>query len=1079
MAVATEDTTESAGVANPSSSSEDNGDSQPKNEISVRELFSISGAERIVYDIDVGSGAKTHGWKIRDGSKVIIAGSGLNFFTKLGFEVGGTLYSIPDFSYGGGRRVEFTVPEVFKNKLSEGTGMTLVFIRDSLHDANTRYLNEEFYYTTKEQSAQSQEGGGGGGDNRHGKGGGASGGAGGTGGAGAGGIGGQQEKSHLIEGLVSDTIGGLVESKGKKEGTQPSAEAGMNGSKPSAKNVADESFLDYDDESEIQTDEVQEAAPAVILPENLKQAAELVGEHIDKNPELIADSAIRSEVLSALGSGNLASLSTEGRSALQRTITSQASVQGGGSAQLQEAMKIVGSQTTSVSAQAVSSSQGTQTAQVTTTTEAETTGGGGTAEAQAQTEVQTTINAGASGATGGGGSVAGTVGGGAQAAPATGAGGGMSAKQSAEVVGEYLDKNPGLVTDVKVRNEVLSALGGGNVDGLSAEGKQVIKTLAQSSGGHPAKVQQAASQLSQPSGGASASAAPAASTGSASIAGGGSSGAGGAAKVEQPGTTNVSASGSAGGGGQTSPSAQSEAVPAPGGDTTSAPAAPGGSGTGVSAAAPAASGGVSEAAPSAAPVSAAAPAPEPGGGAAVAPSQPQPASVSPTAGAAAPESIAPATSSPSESAKQETTAGTGPVDGVQPPPEIQAMLSNLGHGAGTASRGLPVGQPPLNKGLQKFPAQVASPLPKGKFDGVVGKAMDLAKAVRPEPKGLDNQKKPRLGDFANPPKGPPEGSVDLSQEGGEVEEVTKDVEILSKFTTLAEEIARLAGRSDVANILQDLQGTLDPEALKNADPGAVKNMAGNMAGKYAGKGAQALGKKFGKNIGGGAAAGLGGAVAGAVEGEGGLDIAKNALSWYIVYIASGALWTLVGSIPALIYLDFHYFMSKLKIKWFTTLTLPQKMNLAAANIVIIFAAILLTIMFFFIGCNYPFPGKLSALSVLGYSDLCETINSKITGGSSTASLTPSVAGTATVRPPAEIVQVAQNYSLDACTLNTAVKKLPPGNVTAADIDWVAKTLSSELNSNGGNLEQAFQSVLGSSQAAADAMTIYKYECSSP
>lgn len=87
-----------------------------------------------------------------------------------------------------------------------------------------------------------------------------------------------------------------------------------------------------------------------------------------------------------------------------------------------------------------------------------------------------------------------------------------------------------------------------------------------------------------------------------------------------------------------------------------------------------------------------------------------------------------------------------------------------------------------------------------------------------------------------------------------------------------------------------------------------------------------------RGVSGGKSAALGGAISGALQGEGVGGIAKKAFSYYLLYIAFGLLPTLLGSIPALVYLDIHYIMSKFGIKFFTEMLLWQKLTLAVTNV---------------------------------------------------------------------------------------------------------------------------------------------------
>lgn len=119
--------------------------------------------------------------------------------------------------------------------------------------------------------------------------------------------------------------------------------------------------------------------------------------------------------------------------------------------------------------------------------------------------------------------------------------------------------------------------------------------------------------------------------------------------------------------------------------------------------------------------------------------------------------------------------------------------------------------------------------------------------------------------------------------------------------------------------------------------GGMRKAGGNLAGSQAAKFAKRRGTSGGK------AAGIGGAVAGAIQGGSAKDIAKSAASWYLLWLAFGALFTLVGSIPALIYLNFHFVMSKLGSKLFGEMTFLQKLGLLAADFIAIFLILIVIV----------------------------------------------------------------------------------------------------------------------------------------
>jgi|GEM_PF-3442143 len=244
----------------------------------------------------------------------------------------------------------------------------------------------------------------------------------------------------------------------------------------------------------------------------------------------------------------------------------------------------------------------------------------------------------------------------------------------------------------------------------------------------------------------------------------------------------------------------------------------------------------------------------------------------------------------------------------------------------------------------------------------------------------EDQKPLGMPELRTQQAGPEEDEgLDISDLEGSEEDRTwvKRSLIVKRSLKIAEEIGRLTGREDLANIAQDLQNGLSWDDIKNLnDAGAIRNAASNLAGNYAaGKAASGLGLSGGKS------AAIGGAVAGLASGEGAGGIAKNALSWYVLYVAFGALFTLIGSIPALIYLDIHYIMSKMGVSWFASMTVKQRATLLVANIVIVGLTALAVVSFMYIGCHYPF-GKIgiggvstykgSVMGLAGYGSICES-----------------------------------------------------------------------------------------------------------
>lgn len=103
----------------------------------------------------------------------------------------------------------------------------------------------------------------------------------------------------------------------------------------------------------------------------------------------------------------------------------------------------------------------------------------------------------------------------------------------------------------------------------------------------------------------------------------------------------------------------------------------------------------------------------------------------------------------------------------------------------------------------------------------------------------------------------------------------------------------------------------------------------------------------------GAAGSKAGAVVGALEGEGIGGVAETLVSQRLLWVAFVALFTLVGSIPALLYLDFHYIMSKGGSKWFSEMFIWQKIVLALANFLFLFVLIIALALISVIYCLNP------------------------------------------------------------------------------------------------------------------------------
>ena len=205
-----------------------------------------------------------------------------------------------------------------------------------------------------------------------------------------------------------------------------------------------------------------------VSPETIKQSAEIVGEYIDKRPEIIAHAQTREKVLGALKTGNLGSLSAEEHANLRSAVKTITSAPGGVSAQIQTAANIVNTASSQIIAQAQVQGEAGVEAEAKVSGEMK---AAGQAEASAKGQVgvsaEATVSAPSPSITPAGGQ---SSGGGV----AGQSGGGMSIKQSAEVVGEHLDKNPQIIPDSAARGRILNALADGNVENLSPDDKQTL-----------------------------------------------------------------------------------------------------------------------------------------------------------------------------------------------------------------------------------------------------------------------------------------------------------------------------------------------------------------------------------------------------------------------------------------------------------------------------------------------------------------------------------------------------------------------------------------------------------------------------
>lgn len=173
---------------------------------------------------------------------------------------------------------------------------------------------------------------------------------------------------------------------------------------------------------------------------------------------------------------------------------------------------------------------------------------------------------------------------------------------------------------------------------------------------------------------------------------------------------------------------------------------------------------------------------------------------------------------------------------------------------------------------------------------------------------------------------------ELAELSDEEEKRLERLEHLKNVARLAQLGAYAAGHPELGELGELVGGGAESAA---GETGALRRAGSNIAGKQAGRLGQ---KKMG--LSGGKGAALGGAVSAALQGEGPTGIAKGAISWYLLYIAFGALVTLVGFFPGLVYLDFHYLMSKLGSKIFGEMILWQKIVLAFANVLALILIVL-------------------------------------------------------------------------------------------------------------------------------------------
>jgi hypothetical protein len=196
---------------------------------------------------------------------------------------------------------------------------------------------------------------------------------------------------------------------------------------------------------------------------------------------------------------------------------------------------------------------------------------------------------------------------------------------------------------------------------------------------------------------------------------------------------------------------------------------------------------------------------------------------------------------------------------------------------------------------------------------------------------------------------------------------------------LAQLAAYASGRPDLAEkfgLGAETSNALGQSSGERA--AAFRNLGANIAGGQASKRLEkgfntpnvripekALGKDLPENVAGrtipsrriqtsgNTAAAIGGAVAGALAGESASGIAKTAVSWWLLRIGFVALFSLAGFVPGLLYLNFHYVMSKTGSQFFGEMFFWQKIVLAIANILVFIILLISIVLGVMILCYDP------------------------------------------------------------------------------------------------------------------------------
>ena len=243
---------------------------------------------------------------------------------------------------------------------------------------------------------------------------------------------------------------------------------------------------------------------------------------------------------------------------------------------------------------------------------------------------------------------------------------------------------------------------------------------------------------------------------------------------------------------------------------------------------------------------------------------------------------------------------------------------------------------------------------------------------------------------------------------------------IQKAARIGGDVARLAGYDDLADILDEgaevsgqhhgdsLAGRAVTNKLGAKAAGYGRNAANKWGAEQTGKAALA-GEKVGKaadvasKMGGGSEAAMAGAIAGALRGEGVGGVAKSAWSTWVLWFAFGFLGlsvifsptiiTIFTAAIALIYLDFHWLMSKLGSKVFGRMNVPQQVTLYFANLVVVAIPFIFITLFSLGACDSTVGGNLAKAMHYGsfgyFSNYCNMSSTTPNTNTSTANPTGS------------------------------------------------------------------------------------------